>query len=159
MSIIADDAKAAGRTRHSLPVFPRPCSEKPADCKCSVRTDKGLVVKVANGAANLKERLEVARSTPEQVRESELRNQIGWIAWADGNDRFWDFAAFDLLKTVSTYIGVVCGRQAAFYDGGLIDTLVGLSKCPDYVVNCGRYLSANLSLDDKEALIGRVKRF
>jgi hypothetical protein len=36
--------------------------------------------------------------------------------------------------------------------------MVGLSKCPNYVVNCGHCFGANLSSDDKEALIGYVKR-
>ncbi|MBK4215041.1 cytochrome c [Paracoccus caeni] len=36
---------------------------------------------------------------------------------------------------------------------GLVDTLVGLSKCPDYVVNKGHEFGADLSDTDKEALI------
>lgn len=38
-------------------------------------------------------------------------------------------------------------------DTGLVDTLVGLSKCPDYVVNKGHEFGADLSDPDKEALI------
>ena len=159
MSIIADEAKAAGRTRRSLPALARTSSEERADCRYSVRMDKGLPVKPADSFADLKEGLGATKLTPEQVRESELRNHIGWIAWTDRDDRFWDFAAFGPLKTVSTHKGMVYGCQAAVHDRGLIDTLVGLSKCPDYVVNCGCYFSANLSLADKEALIGYVKRF
>ena len=49
--------------------------------------------------------------------------------------------------------------QAAVRDTGLIDTLVGLSKCPDYVVNRGHYFGADLSADDKEALIAYLKHF
>lgn len=41
----------------------------------------------------------------------------------------------------------------------LIDTLVGLSKCPDYVVNRGHYFGAGLSDGDREALIAYLKRF
>lgn len=119
MSIIADEAKAAGRTRHSLPVLARPNREERADCRHSVRMDKGLLVKPADGLAYLKERLEAPKLAPAQVRESELRNQIGWIAWTHRDDRFWDFAAFSR----------------------------------------GCYFSANLSLDNEEALIGYVKRF
>jgi hypothetical protein len=44
-------------------------------------------------------------------------------------------------------------------DTGLIDTLVGLSKCPDYVVNRGHAFGAELSMDDKEALIAYIKHF
>jgi hypothetical protein len=43
-------------------------------------------------------------------------------------------------------------------DTGLIDTLVGLSKCPDYVVNRGHTFGADLPDDDKEALIAFLKR-
>src|SRR5262249_37800319 len=41
--------------------------------------------------------------------------------------------------------------EAAVRDTRLIDTLVGISKCPDYVVNRGHYFGADLSADDKEA--------
>ncbi|GGF63719.1 hypothetical protein GCM10007301_24380 [Azorhizobium oxalatiphilum] len=40
---------------------------------------------------------------------------------------------------------------------GLIDTLVGLSKCPDYVVNGGHEFGAGLSAPDKEALISFLR--
>jgi hypothetical protein len=40
---------------------------------------------------------------------------------------------------------------------GMIDTLVGLSKCPDYVVNRGHYFGAELSAEDKAALIQYLK--
>ena len=49
--------------------------------------------------------------------------------------------------------------EAAVRDTHLIDTLVGLSKCPDYVVNRGHYFGADLSADDKEALIAYIKHF
>jgi hypothetical protein len=42
---------------------------------------------------------------------------------------------------------------------GLIDTLVGLSKCPDYVVNRGHTFGAELSRADKDALIAYLKHF
>jgi len=42
---------------------------------------------------------------------------------------------------------------------GLIDTLVGLSKCPDYVVNKGHPFGTDLSDADKEALIAFLKQF
>jgi hypothetical protein len=48
---------------------------------------------------------------------------------------------------------------AAVHDTRLIDTLVGLSKCPDYVVNRGHYFGAGLTADDKEALIAYLKYF
>ena len=49
--------------------------------------------------------------------------------------------------------------EAAVRDTGLIDTLVGLSKCPDYVVNRGHYFGADLPASDKEALIAYIKHF
>ena len=42
---------------------------------------------------------------------------------------------------------------------GLIDTLMSISKCPDYVVNRGHYFGAGLSDADKEALIEYLKHF
>ena len=47
----------------------------------------------------------------------------------------------------------LAAAEAAVRDTGLIDTLVGLSKCPDYVVNRGHYFGADLPASDKEALI------
>lgn len=49
--------------------------------------------------------------------------------------------------------------EAAVRESGLIDTLVGLSKCPDYVVNRGHTFGAELSEADKEALIEYLKHF
>jgi hypothetical protein len=49
--------------------------------------------------------------------------------------------------------------EAAVRDTGFVDALVGLSKCPDYVVNRGHYFGADLSADDKEALIAYLKYF
>ena len=42
---------------------------------------------------------------------------------------------------------------------GLVDTLMSLSKCPDYVVNRGHYFGADLPVADKEALIEYLKYF
>ncbi len=47
--------------------------------------------------------------------------------------------------------------RAVFAD--LVDPLVELSKCPDYVVNRGHYFGSNLSDDDKWALIEFLKTF
>ena len=41
----------------------------------------------------------------------------------------------------------------------LIDPLLELSKCPDYVVNRGHYFGTNLSETDKWALIEYLKTF
>ena len=41
----------------------------------------------------------------------------------------------------------------------LIDPLLELSKCPDYVVNRGHYFGTNLSDTDKVALIEFLKTF
>jgi hypothetical protein len=49
--------------------------------------------------------------------------------------------------------------EAAVRDTGMIDTLVGLSKCSDYVVNRGHYFGADLPADDKDALIAYLKYF
>jgi hypothetical protein len=55
--------------------------------------------------------------------------------------------------------GTQATAEAVVRDTGLIDTLVGLSKCPDYVVNRGHYFGADLSVDDKNALIAYLKHF
>lgn len=55
--------------------------------------------------------------------------------------------------------GTEARAEAAVRDTGLIDSLVGLSKCPDYVVNRGHPFGADLSIDDKEALIAYIKHF
>jgi hypothetical protein len=49
--------------------------------------------------------------------------------------------------------------EQAVRNSGLIDALVGLSKCPDYVVNRGHYFGADLSAADKDALIAYLKYF
>ncbi|MBV9560581.1 MAG: hypothetical protein JOY90_08980 [Bradyrhizobium sp.] len=49
--------------------------------------------------------------------------------------------------------------EAAVRDTGFVDTLVGLSKCPDYVVNRGHYFGADLSAEDKESLVSYLKHF
>lgn len=55
--------------------------------------------------------------------------------------------------------GVQAHAAAVVEDHGTIDTLVGLSKCPDYVVNKGHYFGADLGDEDREALIAYLKRF
>ena len=54
--------------------------------------------------------------------------------------------------------GTEVKAEAAVRDSGLIDTLVGLSKCPDYVANRGHYFGADLPAADKEALIAYLKQ-
>ena len=49
--------------------------------------------------------------------------------------------------------------QAREVFGNLIDPLVALSKCPDYVVNRGHYFGSNLEEKDKLALIEFLKTF
>lgn len=44
-------------------------------------------------------------------------------------------------------------------ESGLIDALVGISKCPDYIVNRGHEFGSDLSSSDKEALIEYLKHF
>jgi hypothetical protein len=53
--------------------------------------------------------------------------------------------------------GTQAKAEAAVRDTGLIDALVGLSKCPDYVVNHGHYFGTDLPAADKEALIAYLK--
>jgi hypothetical protein len=55
--------------------------------------------------------------------------------------------------------GTQARAEAAVRETHLIDTLVGLSKCPDYVVNRGHYFGADLSGGDKDALIAYIKHF
>jgi hypothetical protein len=55
--------------------------------------------------------------------------------------------------------GTQARAEQVIRDNGLIDALIGLSKCPDYVVNRGHTFGAGLADDDKEALIAFLKRF
>ena len=55
--------------------------------------------------------------------------------------------------------GVERHAEEVVRETGLVDTLVGLSKCPDYVVNRGHDFGAPLTPDDREALIAYLKRF
>lgn len=50
-------------------------------------------------------------------------------------------------------------EQAREVFGNLVDPLLELSKCPDFVVNRGHYFGTNLSDDDKWALIEFLKTF
>src|SRR6266478_2865204 len=127
---IPDEAKAAGRTRQSLPAVAKPCNEEPADCSYFAHMDKGLLVKPADSGAYPKEILEVAALTklsPEEVRESALRGQNAWIDWTGGDDKFWDWAskntagAFDLLKTVSSSKSMAYGRHNRWSWLGLVN--------------------------------------
>jgi hypothetical protein len=54
---------------------------------------------------------------------------------------------------------VAAHAEIVVRDTKLIDTLMGLSKCPDYVVNRGHQFGANLSEADKLALIEYLKQF
>lgn len=55
--------------------------------------------------------------------------------------------------------GVNARASNVLRDSGFVDTLVGLSKCPDYVVNRGHTFGASLSDQDKESLIAFLKHF
>ncbi len=54
--------------------------------------------------------------------------------------------------------GAQARAEEIMADNGFIDALIGLSKCPDYVVNRGHTFGATLADDDKEALIAFLKR-
>jgi hypothetical protein len=50
-------------------------------------------------------------------------------------------------------------EQAAAAFAPLVDDLIKVSKCPDYIVNKGHYFGSNLGDDDKNALIEFIKTF
>ena len=50
-------------------------------------------------------------------------------------------------------------EQAAATFAPLVDDLMSVSKCPDYIVNKGHYFGSNLADDDKNALIEFIKTF
>src|SRR5215471_3700768 len=58
---------------------------------------------------------------------NEIKGRNMWIVWTGGNDRFWDvmtndsFGAFDLLKTLSSYLGLKFGRDNRWNYLGLIN--------------------------------------
>ncbi|UIK14049.1 hypothetical protein LZK80_32210 (plasmid) [Rhizobium leguminosarum] len=54
---------------------------------------------------------------------------------------------------------VLAKAEKVVRDTKLVDRLVGLSKCPDYVVNGGHTFGADLSQSDKNALISYLKQF
>lgn len=126
----------------------------------------------------------------------EVRGRDTWIVWTGGNDRFWDrisrvsLGALDFLKTLSShpklrysrdtrwvYLGLVKHDLAALPRGAsdaeakrvfanLVDPLLTLSRCPDFVVNRGHYFGTDrfrdepgLGDDDKRALIEFLKTF
>lgn len=53
--------------------------------------------------------------------------------------------------------GMQVQAERVLRDTGMIDTLVGLSKCPDFVVNRGHTFGSTLEDSDKEALIEYLK--
>lgn len=55
--------------------------------------------------------------------------------------------------------GVQARAEEVLRETGFVDTLVGLSKCPDYVVNRGHEFGADLGADDREALIAYLRHF
>jgi hypothetical protein len=54
---------------------------------------------------------------------------------------------------------VLANAEKVVRDTKLVDRLVGLSKCPDYVVNGGHAFGADLPQPDKNALISYLKQF
>jgi hypothetical protein len=50
-------------------------------------------------------------------------------------------------------------EQAAAVFAPIVDDLISVSKCPDFIVNKGHYFGSNLSDDDKNALIEFIKTF
>ncbi|SHG86463.1 hypothetical protein SAMN02745157_4965 [Kaistia soli DSM 19436] len=55
--------------------------------------------------------------------------------------------------------GVQVHAETVMRETKLVDTLVGLSKCPDYVVNRGHLFGTDLPDPDKQALIAYLKQF
>ncbi|TRL36725.1 hypothetical protein FM996_03985 [Methylosinus sporium] len=75
-----------------------------------------------------------------------------------------------LLSTFSQFGGACSAEELAdpgtqvraervVRETGLLDTLMSVSKCQDYVVNRGHYFGADLPAADKEALIEYIKHF
>jgi hypothetical protein len=103
---IPDEAKRANLTRKDMP---------PAGDEYFVKMDKGWLVKPGSAGENKEGQEWISRiaklinRSDEEVRQSAIRGQNGWIVWTGGNDRFWDYAAnntsgaFDLLKVLSSY--------------------------------------------------------
>jgi hypothetical protein len=49
--------------------------------------------------------------------------------------------------------------ESVFYGSNLVDALLDLNKCPDFVVNRGHYFGTHLSQEEKVALIAYLKTF
>ncbi|MBA2484259.1 MAG: hypothetical protein H0V39_07545 [Nitrosomonas sp.] len=49
--------------------------------------------------------------------------------------------------------------NSVFYNSNLVNSLLDLSKCPDFVVNRGHYFGTELSEEDKQSLIAYLKTF
>ena len=49
--------------------------------------------------------------------------------------------------------------ESVFYGSNLVDALLDLNKCPDFVVNRGHYFGTDLSQEEKAALIAYLKTF
>src|SRR5262249_11355394 len=84
----------------------------------------------------------------------ESRRLKDQIAYAFNMLRLLNAAAVD-LKAVKK--APQDKKREAF--ANLVDPLLRLSKCPDYVVNRGHYFGTNLSNEDKWALIEFLKTF
>ena len=75
------------------------------------------------------------------------------------------------LTSVAKELGGTCSAEelvtdevnahakSVFYKSNLIDSLLELSKCPDFVVNRGHYFGTELSKEDKQSLIAYLKTF
>lgn len=103
---ILDEAKKAKLTRKDLPA---------ARDEYFVKMDKGWLIKPGSPGENKEGQESIAKiaksigRSEDEVRQSAVRGQNGWIVWTGGNDWFWDYAAnntggaFDLLKVLSSY--------------------------------------------------------
>ncbi|ARN80257.1 hypothetical protein [Methylocystis bryophila] len=118
---VKDEAMRAGLTRKNFPA---------ADDEYFAKMDKGLLVKPSDANSyppEIQQIASIAKLTPEEVRKSAIRGQNGWIVWTGGNDRFWDYAArnllgvFDLLKILSSHKSQYYGRHNRWAYLGLVN--------------------------------------
>lgn len=81
--------------------------------------------------------------------------------WKDRKEHAKRVLAFGnkALKDLKMLDDNASEEQVVEVFGNLVDPMIELSKCPDYVVNRGHYFGSNLNDDDKWALIEFLKTF
>jgi hypothetical protein len=81
--------------------------------------------------------------------------------WKDRKEHTKQLLAFGkkAIKDLKALPEDATDEQAREVFANLVDPMIALSKCPDYVVNRGHYFGSNLSDNDKWALIEFLKTF